>query len=161
MLQYNLCVTINNDSVAIWVSQARTQLCQVTESQISFKSVWCHAERSRWICMRSGVKSRACVIFNCVLISNVISQPLPSCISGDHRPHTRSSKPHRMTLKPWISKLFWILLTWRNCTFAWPTRIATESLLIITHQWYCTSGRQDVELSKIWVRWPNTSYFLI
>ena len=37
-----------------------------------------------------------------------------------------------------ISKMFWFSLTWRKCIFAWITKIATETLLIVTRQWFCT-----------------------
>ena len=36
-----------------------------------------------------------------------------------------------------ISKLFWFSLTWRNCIFAWITKIVIESFLIVVHQWIC------------------------
>ena len=36
-----------------------------------------------------------------------------------------------------ISKLFWFSLTWRNCIFAWLTKIIIESFLIVVYQWIC------------------------
>ena len=46
------CVTINNDAVAIFVSQARMQLRKVNENQNSLNfRVWRHVVRSQWVCM--------------------------------------------------------------------------------------------------------------
>ena len=57
--------------------------------------------------------------------------------------HTHSSWPLRMVSHPkLISKLFWLSLPRRNfCIFAWLTKTATESLLIITHQWFFNMGK--------------------
>ena len=58
-----------------------------------------------------------------------------TCPLIDLWPHTYSSWPHSITSHlQLISKLLWFSLTWRNCIFAWITKIATESLLIVTHQ---------------------------
>ena len=57
-----------------------------------------------------------------------------------------------------ISNLFWVSLTWRNCIFAWLTKIATELSLCVTHQWFCKWGRQDTNLSKL--KRILTKYFI-
>ena len=57
-------------------------------------------------------------------------------------PYTHASSPLMMVSHPKIiSKLFWFLLTWRNFIFAWFTKIVTESLLIVTHQWFLKWGK--------------------
>ena len=110
--------------------------------------VWHHAVRSQWVCMRSEVNSETCVTFNCILTSNPISQPLTSCIfivtsEGHTCPginlwhYTHQSWPLRMVSHPkLISRLFYFSLIWRKCIFAWLTKSATGSFLIVTHQWF-------------------------
>ena len=65
-LQNHWCVTVNKSIVATFVSQAKMQLRQVSKNQKSFEinlRVWRHSVRSRWVCMKSEVSSRACVTF--------------------------------------------------------------------------------------------------
>ena len=70
------------------------------------------------------VNSRACVTFNYILTSNTKSRPLTSCIFN-------------MTHEVICARKFTLCrLTWRNCIFAWFTKIAIQSLLTVTHHWF-------------------------
>ena len=88
----------------------------------------------------------ACVTFHCILTSNLVFQPLTSCIfivsSEGHKrpgidfwPQTHLSWPLRMVSHPdLISKLFWLSLTWRNCISAWHTKKKKHQVIIDCHK---------------------------
>ena len=106
-------MTVNNSSVAIFVSQAKMQLRQVNENPNRFEitlTVTSSCEVTISL-QRSEVNSCACVTSNCILTSNKKSQPLTSstfivsseghtCPGTDLWPHGCASWPHRITSNP-------------------------------------------------------------
>ena len=138
--------------------------------------VWRHALRLQWICMRSKPDSGAYVTFNCTLTSNLISQPLTSyifietskgytCLRIDLLPHTYSSWPLRMVLHPKLISQSCFDFHWLGATafLLDLQKIATESLLLVTHHWYFNWGKTSFKVLIYLIRngWPNTSYVLI
>ena len=120
------------DAVAIFVSQAKMQLRQGNENQSSLNLIWgCDIMlwgQNEYVWGQRSILGHVWPL--------IVSWPLTSypnlCIfivtsEGSTCPLTMVSHPKL------ISKLFWFSLTWHNCIFAWLTKIATESLLIVTH----------------------------
>ena len=155
-MQNHWCLTINNDPVATFVSQAKMHLRQVSENQNNFKiclRVWCHPVRSQWVCIRSEVSSGACLTFRShdeyawgqrlgffIRGQNAIEGL--TCPKIDLWPHADSLWPRRMTPPP-IKFQTYFDFYWLGATafFARLTKIATELLLTVTHQWFFNGGK--------------------
>ena len=160
-MQNHWCVTINNDPVVTFVSQAKMHLRQFNENQNNFKNylrVWRHPVRSQWVCMRSEVSFGACMTFRShneyawgqklgffVRGQNAIESP--TCSKIDLLPHADSLWPRRMTSHPnkfqTCFDFYWLGAT----TFLLGLqKIATELLLTVTHQWFCNWGKTRCQL---------------
>ena len=140
--------------MAIFVRQAKMQLHQVNENQNSFAMnlrVLRQSVRSRWICIRSEVSSGH--VWHSEVMMNISwGQRLGFFVRGQNAiewhtcpridlwPHADSSWPHRWRHSQINFNSVWFSLTWRNCIFAWLTKIATELLLTFTLQWFCNWG---------------------
>ena len=163
-------VTINNDTVAIFESQANISLRQVNKIKRALKLVYDanHPERSRWMCLMSEVNS--------------------SVFAGSHNEYAwRQRMRHEVRgqdeieghtclrvdlfntsyiiivssifdVTPLINfKLFWFSLTWRNCIFACLTK--SHRVIIYCHTLLIFQlAKKTLIYQNIVGNWSNTSY---
>ena len=126
--------------------------CEVTMSILEVRGqFWGMYDflKSRWMRMRSEVGILCC---------------RSKCNRRSHMPQNWPLTLYRLIMTSqhdvtpkFMSNLIWFLLTWRNCFFAWLTKIAAGMVLTVTHQWFCNWVRTSYQF----ILWKEKIYQML